>query len=550
MWNSSRRIALLSAAVVFIGSGLVGIAWLADVLPIEFGKPAAGELAASGIEAEVDWSEFDDSDPVIHFQRVESRTSLSSANGIVFADQSEPGSRSDIRTVGFETRDRSLLHREPATQHRGGLEAEFDAAAKRESDLPRQFPAVAGSVRPTSSANAPTGRSARSYSDTEPHQVIRQAEYLDESPATDSVRQFRNSEAAPRRLFDETPPATMRQAREFPQGVAVPDRRSPSTENFNASVSSLPPFESSRNPEFGLALQSTADELFAAVTESEAASRNPGNDSSDRDAVASEPDRNSTETTTPQESPVRTATRTEPLPQKPGTENKSVDLAAIDAQIAAGEYVAAHRAMSQVYWNEPESRSLILERLEKNAETIYFNPQPHFLEPYEIQSGDLLQKIAPKYQVSWQYLAALNRISDPRRVRAGQKIKVIKGPFSAFVDLSDFELTIHAHGFFVKRYQVGIGKDGASPTGQLKVLEKIPTPQYTDPDGRVIAGGEPTNPLGPYWVGLGNSYGIHGTIDPDSIGKAESRGCIRMRNEDVAEVYNFLTTGSEVVIRP
>ena len=70
MWNSSRRIALLSAAVVFIGSGLVGIAWLADVLQIEFGKPAAGELAASGIEAEVDWSEFDDSDPVIHFQRV------------------------------------------------------------------------------------------------------------------------------------------------------------------------------------------------------------------------------------------------------------------------------------------------------------------------------------------------------------------------------------------------------------------------------------------------------------------------------------------------
>ncbi|MBI1313183.1 L,D-transpeptidase family protein [bacterium] len=248
------------------------------------------------------------------------------------------------------------------------------------------------------------------------------------------------------------------------------------------------------------------------------------------------------------ERPLQTASRVGQT--LPAADDSAGQVSQIDAMLSRGEYIAAHREMSNIYWRQPEQRPLIMSRLKENAATIYFNPQPHFLPPYELQSGDLLQRVAPKYGLSWQYLAKLNHISDPSRIRAGQKLKIIKGPFSAFVDLSDFELTIHAHGFFVKRYSVGIGQDGSSPVGKFKVLEKIPTPQYTDPDGRVIAGGASDNPLGPFWIDLGDSYGIHGTIDPNSIGKAESRGCIRMRNEDVAEVYDFLITGSEVVIRP
>jgi len=229
-----------------------------------------------------------------------------------------------------------------------------------------------------------------------------------------------------------------------------------------------------------------------------------------------------------------------------GTE---LDLRQIDDLLQKGDYVSAHRDLSKIYWNHPESRRYIQERLDQNAKLIYFSPQPHFLEPCVIQPGDYLQRIAPKYRISWQYLASLNGIS-PRRIRSGQKLKVIKGPFSAFVDLSDFELTVHCHGFYVKRYQIGIGKDGASPIGRFSVLNKVEKPQWTDPDGRVISADNPANPLGTHWIDVGDGYGIHGTIDPTSIGKAESRGCIRMQNSDVNEVYNFLITGSEVVIRP
>ena len=51
------------------------------------------------------------------------------------------------------------------------------------------------------------------------------------------------------------------------------------------------------------------------------------------------------------------------------------------------------------------------------------------------------------------------------------------------------------------------------------------------------------------WVDIGDSYGIHGTIEPDSIGKNESRGCIRMLNSEVEEVYDFLVIGSEVKVQ-
>lgn len=224
------------------------------------------------------------------------------------------------------------------------------------------------------------------------------------------------------------------------------------------------------------------------------------------------------------------------------------ELQKIDQQIQAGEFLPAHKELSRIYWERPADRAAIQSRLESSANTIFFQPQPHFTEPYVIQPGDRLESIAKKYKLSWEYLSALNRTS-PTRIQAGKRLKVLKGPFSAAVDLQDFALTVHLQGYYVKRYEIGIGKDGSSPLGKFPVLTKIANPQYTDPDGRVIEGDDPENPLGERWIDLGNSYGIHGTIEPESIGTAASRGCIRMRDPDIIEVYNFLTVGSEVTLR-
>jgi lipoprotein-anchoring transpeptidase ErfK/SrfK len=130
----------------------------------------------------------------------------------------------------------------------------------------------------------------------------------------------------------------------------------------------------------------------------------------------------------------------------------------------------------------------------------------------------------------------------------GQKLKVVPGPFGAVVFLDRYELVVHLNGSFVKSYRVGVGRDGTTPIGMFTVKNKMVNPTYYGPEG-IIPSDDPKNPLGERWIDIGDSYGIHGTIEPDSIGKNESRGCIRMLNSEVEEVYDFLVIGSEVKIQ-
>jgi len=187
---------------------------------------------------------------------------------------------------------------------------------------------------------------------------------------------------------------------------------------------------------------------------------------------------------------------------------------------------------------------------------------------YVLQSGDTLQKIAAANGVTWELLCRINGIPDPRKVRAGQTIKIIKGPFHAVITKSKFQMDIHLgmpgeHGsIYVAAYPVGLGKDDSTPAGTWVVdpHKKLRKPTYHGPRGEgVIAAGDPRNPLGDFWIGLAGidghavgkvSYGIHGTIEPDSIGKEASMGCIRMRNEDVAIVFELLVEAkSKLIVR-
>lgn len=226
------------------------------------------------------------------------------------------------------------------------------------------------------------------------------------------------------------------------------------------------------------------------------------------------------------------------------------DFSEIDVHLNAGTKegdIAAHRALSELYWQRPELRPQLMDRINQTARRIYFQPQPHYFDEYLVQQGETLQGIARRYSVSWEYLERLNRIQAPR-MRAGQTLKVIKGPFGAVIDLSDYDLTIHCHGHYVYHFPIGIGRDGSTPIGTFTVEDKVVNPPYNGPEG-AIAADDPANPIGERWISLGNGYGIHGTIEPDSIGKAASRGCIRMHNSDVEIVYDLLTVGSEVVIQ-
>ncbi len=220
-----------------------------------------------------------------------------------------------------------------------------------------------------------------------------------------------------------------------------------------------------------------------------------------------------------------------------------------DQWVTNGETLEAHAALSRLYWKQPEFRAQIFERIEKTAAEIYANPDAHFAEPHFVEFGDTLESIAQKYQVPWQYLARLNSTS-PATLQAGQKLKILNGPFGAVIDLKSFEMTIHAHGWYVHRYRIGVGKDLGTLVGEFTVQSKRENPNWVQPGGETVAADDPQNPLGEYWIGLGEHIGIHGTINPESIGRETSRGCIHLADGDISEVFNLLGTGSQVVIRP
>ncbi|MGC4053198.1 MAG: L,D-transpeptidase [Paludibaculum sp.] len=93
---------------------------------------------------------------------------------------------------------------------------------------------------------------------------------------------------------------------------------------------------------------------------------------------------------------------------------------------------------------------------------------------------------------------------------------------------------------------VAVGKSTTpSPSGTFEIVNRIPNPTWYGPN-KVVGPGK-TNPVGTRWMGLSaKGYGIHGTNRPDSIGKAASKGCIRMRNEDVEELFELVHVGATV----
>jgi lipoprotein-anchoring transpeptidase ErfK/SrfK len=103
------------------------------------------------------------------------------------------------------------------------------------------------------------------------------------------------------------------------------------------------------------------------------------------------------------------------------------------------------------------------------------------------------------------------------------------------------------------RYPVGVGKAGMAWHGKAFVAQKLLKPAWSAPPdlggGPVIAGGSPRNPMGAAVLGLNRgNYAIHGTNDPASIGGFVSHGCIRMHNEDVLDLYQRVSLGTDVYV--
>lgn len=168
---------------------------------------------------------------------------------------------------------------------------------------------------------------------------------------------------------------------------------------------------------------------------------------------------------------------------------------------------------------------------------------------YIVESGDSLDRIARKYGVNIELIQESNDIKGAL-IHPGQRLRIPTGDFSILADKSDNTLTVFYNGEYFKNYRVGTGKHDKTPTGESKITDRIIHPTWWQPDGKAIPYGSPDNLLGTHWLALDiRGYGIHGTWEPETIGKHESEGCIRMHNEDVEELYTIIPIGTPVTIQ-
>jgi lipoprotein-anchoring transpeptidase ErfK/SrfK len=119
-------------------------------------------------------------------------------------------------------------------------------------------------------------------------------------------------------------------------------------------------------------------------------------------------------------------------------------------------------------------------------------------------------------------------------------------PRKLVISLADHKLAVVEDGRAVKVYSIAVGKPSTpSPTGTFEIIERVANPTWYGPH-QVVAPG-PGNPLGTRWMGLSyKGYGIHGTNAPRSIGRSASHGCIRMRTQDVEELFELVHVGEQV----
>ncbi len=162
---------------------------------------------------------------------------------------------------------------------------------------------------------------------------------------------------------------------------------------------------------------------------------------------------------------------------------------------------------------------------------------------HTVKPGETLTQISKDYRTPLSAIIRANPVINPNVIYPGQSI-VIPGfpltetiPYQIDVSVNNRWLKLLKDGVLQKQYPIAVGRIlFGTPVGKFIIINKAPNP-----------GG----PFGTMWMSLSKEhYGIHGTNDPSSIGKAVSKGCIRMFNKDVEELSRIVPIGTAVSIHP
>jgi L,D-transpeptidase ErfK/SrfK len=181
-----------------------------------------------------------------------------------------------------------------------------------------------------------------------------------------------------------------------------------------------------------------------------------------------------------------------------------------------------------------------------------------------VVADDTLLDVADRNRVGFDALVRLNPGIDVWMPQNGARLALPtlmippSAPQSGLVlNLPEMRLYDYTRGPEPQVFPIAIGDPATpSPRGELRVEWKAIEPVWRvpasiraiDPDLPNEVAPGPDNPLGRHWLGIGHGFGIHGTNNRWSIGRLTTHGCIRLANDDIAELYARVPVGTRVHI--
>ncbi|HVT27638.1 MAG TPA: LysM peptidoglycan-binding domain-containing protein [Lacipirellulaceae bacterium] len=281
-------------------------------------------------------------------------------------------------------------------------------------------------------------------------------------------------------------------------------------------------------------------------------------------AVAGEPDRYAitSPTTTPLASAPSAMAPPAAAPSSPiqaataaGASTFAASWPAIQTALKNGDLKQAHLLLSKWHNNDslsPAEAQRVETLLSQLAGTVIYSTEHRLEPPRFVKPGETLETIAKEYNVPWQLLAKINGITSPNELRPSQQLKVVRGPFSAVVDVHRSELTLMVDDRYAGKFHVTVPPGISLAGGEWLVDKKLTSPQSASPASAYPS----TASMPERTIVLRNTVAAPTTGTPTLLiasgkvtGLPASQATINVSPQDAEEIADILSIGSRVTIR-